>query len=37
LAAVGERIGLEVMKTFAPPIAEESGELGAFQIENKNR
>lgn len=34
--AVGETIGLiEVMKTFTPVIAEESGKLGAFHIENE--
>ena len=35
--AVGETIGLiEVMKTFTPVVAEESGKVVAFHVENED-
>lgn len=35
--AVGDTVGLiEVMKTFTPVVAEESGTLAAFHVENED-
>jgi acetyl-CoA carboxylase biotin carboxyl carrier protein len=37
VVAVGDTIGLiEVMKTFSPVIAEETGKIVAFHVENED-